>query len=61
MKKTKKKAKKSMKKAKPNKEVAFINTLLKYTERNILNNGLELDEFFKGQAERLKKRLEEVK
>jgi hypothetical protein len=58
---TKKKAKPMKKKSKPNKEAEYIKTLLFYTERNIANSGLELDEFFKGQAAKLRQRLAEIK
>jgi hypothetical protein len=57
-----KKRKKSMKKInKPHKDVHHFTMLLKYTERNIKNDGSFLDDYFKNQADRLKKQLKGLK
>ena len=57
---TKKKAK-PMKKQKPHKDLHHLTMCLKFTERSIKNDGSELDEFFKGQASRLRERLRGLK
>jgi hypothetical protein len=54
--------KKSVKKppAIKSKEADFLDVLIYYTKQNIKNDGSSLDEFFKGQLDRLTKRLKEL-
>lgn len=54
---------KSMKKtkAKPHKDLYHFSQLLKLTERTITNDGTDIDQFFKDQAERLRKQVEALK
>lgn len=54
-------AKKKIKKQKESKEVRFLNILLKYTDRNIKNDGTELDSVFIDQSKKIRKQLEEAK
>jgi hypothetical protein len=42
------------------KERQFLMTLIKHTENAIRNDGTDLDAFFKGQADKLKKQLEQM-
>ena len=57
-----KKGKKPMKKkAKaPHKDLFHLTNCLRLTERNIKNDGTDLDEFFKGQAAKIRKELESI-
>ena len=57
-----KKGKKPMKKkAKPpHKDLFHLTNILRLTERNIKNDGTDLDEFFKGQAAKIRKELENI-
>ena len=51
-----------MKKSKkPHKDLHHVTMLLKYTERSIKNDGSYVDEYIKGQAERLREKLKEMK
>lgn len=55
---TKKKAKNMKKKSKkPHPELYHLNMVLKYTERNVKDDGSDMDELFKEQAERVKERI----
>lgn len=54
-------AKKKIKKQKESSEVRFLKILLKYNDRNIKNDGTELDAVFLGQSKNIRKRLEEAK
>jgi hypothetical protein len=56
---TKKKKSKPMKKpkAKPHPDLYHLMMVLKYTERNIKNDGSDMDSLFKAQAERVKERI----
>jgi hypothetical protein len=53
----KKKVKPMKKKAKVNPELNHLTSILKYTERNITNDGSNLNSLFTEQAERIKKRI----
>jgi hypothetical protein len=53
--------KKPKKKQKQSKEAGFINILIEYTERNIKNDGSDLDQVFIGQSKKLRKQLSELK
>jgi hypothetical protein len=57
---TKKKAKKKpMKKTKlPHKDLHHLTMILKYTELSINNDGSDMDQVFKSQADRIKKQIE---
>ncbi len=58
-KKTKNKKKpKPMKKPKPHKDLRHLTMVLKYTIRNIKNDGSDLDNCFKEQAEKVRKQIE---
>ena len=59
---TKKKKTKPKKQKTPqiSKERLFLMTLIKYTENAIKNDGTDLDQFFIGQADKLKKQLEQT-
>ena len=57
----KKKAKTVKKVKKPHKDLHHLSMLLKYTERNVKNDGTNIDNYFKNQAERLRKQIEELK
>jgi hypothetical protein len=45
----------------PKNEREYIERLIEMTERNISPHNSSVDEFFKGQAARLRKKLEELK
>lgn len=45
---------------KPHPDLYHFTMLLKHTVKNIKNDGTDIDDFFKKQAERLKKQLEEI-
>ena len=54
----KKKAKKPMKKkSKPHPDLYHLTMVLHYTERNIKNDGSDMDSLFKAQSERVKERI----
>lgn len=60
---TKKKKAKPMKKRtkpKPHPDLHHLMMLLKYTQRNIKNDGSDMDELFKRQEDRIWKRLGEL-
>lgn len=59
----KKKRNKTMKKTKTkksHKDLYHLTMVLKYTERNIKNDGSDMDELFKTQAEKVKKQIGEL-
>ena len=59
---TKKKKAKPVKKktVKPHRDLYHLTMLLKYTERNIVNDGSGMDELFKNQAVRLRKQMKKL-
>ena len=46
---------------KPHKDFYHLTMLLKYTERSVKNDGSNVDEYFKGQAERIRGKLRGLK
>lgn len=56
-----KKKTKKQKAPKFNPQIEHLETLIKYTERNIKNDDTELDKFFKYQANRLKEMVKAIK
>jgi hypothetical protein len=55
--KKKKKPMKKLKAKKPHPDLYHLTMVLKYTERNIKNDGSDMDSLFKAQAERVKERI----
>jgi hypothetical protein len=53
--------KKKLKKQKESPQAQWLKTLIKYTDRNIKNDGTELDAFWIQQSTNLKKQLAEAK
>jgi hypothetical protein len=45
----------------PKNREEYLQLLIRLTERNITNNGTDLDAFFVSQAEKLKKQLAELR
>jgi len=43
-----------------NPQIEFLNTLIKYTVRNIKNDDSTLDQFFKNQAETLRNKIKNL-
>lgn len=45
----------------PKNDIEYLERLIETTEKNITSQGTTIDEFFKGQAERLKRQLAELR
>lgn len=61
MKKKDKNMKAKQKAKKPHKDLHHLTMCLKYTERNVKGDGTDLDEFFRSQAEKLRKEIEDLR